>query len=154
MTCPSARGPGCRDRAAAPSGLVTEPPSAFGDLDQHPVGGGKVVWVKAGIHASGGGANGLGQPGVEGGALGGELGRPGSVGGAAGDQALGLEAEQELGDLGAIEPKLWLAGEVVVKFGGRGSGAAQRQDAQGDVFVAGDVRVAEDLVEEGRSEER
>jgi hypothetical protein len=51
-------------------------------------------------------------------------GRPGAVGGAAGDQAVGLEAEQEPGDLGAIEPQLWLAGEVVVQFGGRGGGAA------------------------------
>jgi hypothetical protein len=98
--------------------LATEAPSAFGDLDQHPVGGGKVVWVKAGIHVPGDGADGLGQPGVQGGALGGELGGPGSVGGTASDQALGFEAEQELGDLGAIEPKLRLAGEVVVKFGG------------------------------------
>jgi hypothetical protein len=93
-------------------------PSAFGDLDQHPVGGGKVVWVKAGIHASGDGADGLGQPGVEGGTLGGELDRPGAVDGAAGDQAPGFEAVQELGDLGAIEPQLRLAGEVVVQFGG------------------------------------
>jgi hypothetical protein len=77
-------------------GLLTEAPSAFGDLDQHPVGGDKVVWVKAGIHASGHGGDGLGQPGVEGGALGGELGGPGSVGGTVGDQALGFEAEQEL----------------------------------------------------------
>jgi hypothetical protein len=100
------------------SGLVTEAPSAFGDLDQHPVGDGEIAGVKAGIHVSGDGADGLGQPGVESGALGGELGGPGSVGGAADDQAVGFEAVQELGDLGAIEPQLWLAGEVVVQFGG------------------------------------
>ncbi len=98
--------------------MVTEAPSALGDLDQHPVGGGKVVWVKAGIHAPGDGADGLGQPGVEGGAFGGELGGPGAVGGAAGDQGLGFEAVQELGDLRAIEPQLRLAGEVVVQLDG------------------------------------
>jgi hypothetical protein len=111
MVPPIGAWPGCRGRAAGPSGLVTEAPSAFGDLDQHPVGGGKVVWVKAGIHASGDGADGLGQPGVEGGVLGGELGGPVAVGGAASDQALGFEAVQEPGDLGAIEPSCcgWLA---------------------------------------------
>src|SRR5262249_55291451 len=149
MACPSARGPSCRGRAAGPSGLVTEAPTAFGDLDQHPVGGSKVVWVEAAIHASGDGADGLGQPGVEGGAPGGEPGGPGSVGGAAGDQALGFEVEQEPGDLGAIEPKLRLAGEVVVKFGGGGGGGGERPGGRGGGMGWGDVRVAEDLVEEG-----
>jgi hypothetical protein len=65
--------------------LVAKAPGAFGDLDQHPVGGGQLVWVKAGVHAPGDGADGLGQPGVEGSTLGGELGGAGAVGGAACD---------------------------------------------------------------------
>jgi len=98
--------------------LVAEAPGAFGDLDQHPVGGGQVVWVKAGVHPPGDRADGLAQPGVESGALGGELGGAGAVGGTVSDQALGFEAVQEPGDLGAIEPQLRLAGEVVVQLGG------------------------------------
>src|SRR5262245_57864390 len=87
------------------------------DLDQAPMGDGEVVRVEVGEDALGDGADGAREFGVEGGAFGGELRRARAVWRAAGDESLGFQPAEELGNLQPIEADLRLASEIFVEGG-------------------------------------
>src|SRR5262249_60531264 len=102
---PPEPGPGASDFSA-------DAVSPFGDLDQDPVGDGEVVRVEAGEDALGDGADGAREFGAECGAFGGELRRARAVWRAAGDESLGFQAAEELGNLQPVEADLRLASEI------------------------------------------
>src|SRR6266545_1636463 len=135
--------------AARTSVFAAQAAGPLDDLRQDPVRGCEVVGIEAGVELGGDRGDGIGQPGVQGGAFGGQLRGARTVWGAAADQPSRLQPGKQRGDRGQVEPELPLPGEELVERGGRRGGAADGQDAQGDVLVAGGGGVGEDPVEQG-----